>query len=295
MIRPGTDLALNYALIHTILKEGLEDKVYVHRWVKDIKELKAFVELYTPEWAAEKPASPPRTSSPWPGKWRRPCPGGLPLWLPGGAPPQRDLFPAFPHHPNALMGSIETPGGLFFKKGMQAVGREDLGKYVNQDLPKPSVPRFDGSGGAQFPIADAANGNPQMLAHAILNEDPYPIKALLVNRFEALGSIRDSDGVRRALDKLDLLVAIEINYSQTAWYADVILPESTYLEKGDSIQAVSGLKPQLFIRNPAVTPRYDTKPGWWIIKELARRLGVGQYLPYETIEDIWEFSSKAPA
>ncbi len=52
------------------------------------------------------------------------------------------------------------------------------------------------------------------------------------------------------------------------------------------------MKPQLFIRNPAVTPRYDTKPGWWIIKELARRLGVGQYLPYETIEDIWEFQLK---
>ena len=114
----------------------------------------------------------------------------------------------------------------------------------------------------------------------------------MVNRFEALGSIPDSDGVRRALDKLDLLVAIDVNFSETAWYADVILPESTYLERGDSIQAISGLKPQLYIRNPAVTPRYDTKPGWWIIKELARRLDVGQYLPFETIEDIWEFQLK---
>ncbi len=293
MIRPGTDLALNYALIHTILKEGLEDKVYVRRWVKGIKELKAFVEPYTPEWAATETGIPA---------------GDIVAFA-------REVAEALPrvvfhygyrgaHHPNeiylrrsliilnALMGSIETPGGLFFKKGMQAAGRKDLGKYVNQDLPKPSVPRFDGSGGAQFPIADAANGNPQMLAHTILNEDPYPIKALLVNRFEALGSIPDSDGVRRALDKLDLLVAIEVNFSQTAWYADVILPESTYLERGDSIQAISGLKPQLFIRNPAVKPRYDTKPGWWIIKELARRLGVGQYLPYETIEDIWEFQLK---
>jgi len=34
MIRPGTDLALNYALIHTILKEKLHDVPYVRRWVK---------------------------------------------------------------------------------------------------------------------------------------------------------------------------------------------------------------------------------------------------------------------
>ena len=293
MIRPGTDLALNYALIHTILKEGLQDKEYVRRWVQGMKELEAFVEPYTPEWAAQETGIPA---------------GDIVAFARevAGAKPRVVFHYGYrgAHHPNeiylrrsliilnALMGSIETPGGLFFKKGMQAAGREDLGKYVNQDLPKPSVPRFDGSGGAQFPIADAANGNPQMLAHAILNEDPYPIKALLVNRFEALGSIPDSDGVRRALDKLDLLVAIEVNFSETAWYADVILPESTYLERGDSIQAISGLKPQLYIRNPAVTPRYDTKPGWWIIKELARRMDVGQYLPFETIEDIWEFQLK---
>src|SRR4030042_1151294 len=43
MIRPGTDLALNYALIHTIRKELLHDAPYVRRWVKGLKELQALV------------------------------------------------------------------------------------------------------------------------------------------------------------------------------------------------------------------------------------------------------------
>jgi len=111
-----------------------------------------------------------------------------------------------------------------------------------------------------FPIADASHGNPQMLAHAILNEDPYPIKALIVNRFEPLQSIAAAATTRKALDKLDLIVAIDVNFSEIAWYADVILPESIYLERADSIQAVSGLKPQLFMRRQAVSPRYDTRP-----------------------------------
>ena len=60
---------------------------------------------------------------------------------------------------------------------------------MEQEFPKIKAPRFDGSGGDKFPVADASHGNPQMLAHAILNEDPYPIKAAIFNRFEPLQSI----------------------------------------------------------------------------------------------------------
>jgi thiosulfate reductase / polysulfide reductase chain A len=293
MIRPGTDLALNYALMHTILKEGLHDKVYVRRWVKGLKELEAFVAPYTPEWAAAETGIPAEEIVDLAREVSQVKPAVIFHYGYRGA-----------HHPeeiyfrrslvilNALMGSIESPGGLFFKKGMKAAGRGDIGKYVDQEFPKIAAPRFDGSGGTQFPIADSSHGNPQMLAHAILNEDPYPIKALIANRFEPLQSIPDSTAVRNALDKLDLIVAIDVNYSEISWYSDVILPESTYLERADSIQAVSGLKPQLYIRQQAVAPRYDTKPGWWILKELAKRLDIGQYLPFETVEDIWNHQLK---
>ena len=39
-------------------------------------------------------------------------------------------------------------------------------------------------------------------------------------------------------------------------------------------------------------PRYDTRPGWLILKQLAQRLDLGKYFPYETIEDIWNFQLK---
>ncbi len=293
-IRPGTDLALNYALINVILNEELLDMAFAVRWIKDHRQelaaLKEFVKSYTPEWAEKETGIPAKEI--------------IELAREASAVKPAVIFHfgyRGAHHPNeiylrrsililnALMGSLEAPGGLFFKKGLKAVGRQDVGKYVDQDFPKITVPRFDGSGGSRFPIADASHGNPQMLAHAILHEDPYPIKALFINRFEPLQSIADSNNTRRALEKLDLIVAIDINFSEIAWMSDVILPESTYLERGDSIQVVSGLKPQLYRRQPAVSPRYDTKPGWWILKELARRLDIGHYFPYETIEDIWNF------
>ena len=51
MIRPGADLALNYALIHVILKERLYDTAFVDRWVHGLAQLENFVGPYTPEWA----------------------------------------------------------------------------------------------------------------------------------------------------------------------------------------------------------------------------------------------------
>ena len=289
-IRPGTDLALNYALIRTILKERLYDQDYVQRWVSGLAELQAFVEPYTPEWAEQETG----------------IPAGEIVAL---AREASEVKPAVifhygyrgSHHTNeihtrrsmiilnALMGSIEAKGGIFFKKTPQDAGRGDIGRYLNQEFPKISQPRFDGAGGAAFPIINAFHGNAQQLAPAILNQDPYPIKALIANRFDPLVSIPDSTATRQALDKLDLIVAIEVNFSQTAWYADVILPEPMYLERADSIQVVTGLKPTLFMRRQAVTPRYDSMPAWLIIKKLAQRLGLGHYFPYETIEDIWNF------
>ncbi len=51
----------------------------------------------------------------------------------------------------------------------------------------------------------------------------------------------------------------------------------------------SSLKPAINRRIACVKPRFDTKPMWWIVKELANRLGVGQYFPFETAEDIWNY------
>ncbi len=293
MIRPGTDLALNYALIHVILKENLYDIPYVNRWVLGLNELRSFVEPFTPGWAEQETGIAADEIVRFAREISREKPSVVFHYGYRGA-----------HHPheiyfrrslvilNALMGSIETKGGLFFKKGPKAAGRGDIGKYVDQDLPKVSAPRFDGSGRDVFPIADASHGNPQRLAHAILHEDPYPIKALIANRFEPLMSIPDTGATKKALDKLDLIVTIDVNFSEIAWHSDVILPESTFLERSDSLQPVAGLKPQVYMRRQAVTPRYDTKPGWLILKELAQRLNIGQYFPYETIEDIWNFQLK---
>ena len=184
------------------------------------------------------------------------------------------------------MGSVEAKGGIFFKKGPGEVGGKAARKLVSQDFPKIEVPRCDKAGTKDFPLPDASHGVAQVLPYAILNEDPYPMKGLIAYRLDPLMSIADTNQTKRALDKLDLIVTIDINYSDIAWYSDVILPESTYLERTDSIQQMNGLKPQMFLRKKAVEPRYDTMDGAIILKKIGEKIGIGDYFPYETMEDL---------
>ena len=294
LIRPGTDLALNYALIHVILKENLYDEGYVNRWLTGLMELRSFVKPYTPQWAEEETGIPAGEIV----ALAREAAGAKPevifhFGYRGASHINEIYFRRSIIILNALMGSIESKGGLIIKKGPQEAGYGSFGKLVDQkDLPKPKEERFDGAGNSRFPMADPAHGVAALLPRAILNEDPYPLKVLIANRFDPLLSIPDYNQTKKAFDKLELIVAIDINYSETAWNADVILPESMYLERADSIQLATGAKPALYLRRQCVPPRYDTRPYWEIIRELAKRLDLGRYFPYESIEDIWDLQLK---
>ncbi len=287
MIRPGTDLALNYALIHVILSERLYDAAYVDRWVTGLAELQEFVQPYTPQWAAEETGIAASEIIEFAREVSSQKPSVIFHFGYRGAHHVNEIYMRRSILIlNALMGSIETKGGIFFKKGPGALGRKPARKLTDQSFEKITLPRFDKVGTPDFPLPDPAHGVPQMLAPAILNDDPYPIRALIANRFDPLKSIPDTNQMKAALNKLDLIVAIEVNYSDTAWYADVILPESMYLERLDCVQQANGLKPQMFLRQQAVAPRYDTREAAMIFKQLGERLGVGQYFPYNSMEEL---------
>ncbi len=287
MIRPGTDLALNYALIHVILSERLYDAAYVDRWVTGLAELQEFVQPYTPQWAAEETGIPASEIIEFAREISSQKPSVVFHFGYRGAHHINEIYMRRSILIlNVLMGSIEAKGGMFFKKGPGALGKKPARKLTEQSFEKITLPRFDKVGTPDFPLPDPAHGVPQMLAPAILNDDPYPIRALIANRFDPLKSIPDTNQMKAALNKLDLVVAIEVNYSDTAWYADVILPESMYLERLDCVQQANGLKPQMFLRQQAVAPRYDTREAAMIFKQLGERLGIGQYFPYNSMEEL---------
>jgi thiosulfate reductase/polysulfide reductase chain A len=287
MIRPGTDLALNYALINVIIEERLYDAEYVERWVRGFQDLHDFIRPYSPQWAEAETGIAAEEIVTLAREVSRDKPSVIFHFGYRGASYVNEIYQRRSIMIlNSLMGSVEAKGGFFVKKGPGEAGGKAARKLTEQDFPKIEVPRFDKVGTNDFPLPDPNHGVGQMLPHAILNEDPYPIKALIAYRFDPLGSIPDTALTKKALMNLDFLLTIDINFSDIAWYSDVILPESCYLERTDSIQQANGLKPQMFLRRRVVPPRHDTREGAMILKQIGERIGIGKYFPYSDMEEL---------
>ncbi len=128
MIRPGTDLAVNYALIHTIFKEDLYDAAYTERWVTGMAALEEFVQPYTPQWAEKISGIQATKIVALAREMSRDKPRVI-FNFGFRATNYADeiYFRRSILMLNALMGSIETPGGLFFKKDPCEVGAQPPG------------------------------------------------------------------------------------------------------------------------------------------------------------------------
>ncbi len=86
---------------------------------------------------------------------------------------------------------------------------------------------------------------------------------------------------------------IDVIPSEIAGWADVVLPESNYLERYDDLNVGWFREPFVSLRQPVVDPPHDQKPNWWIAKELGKRLGVAEYFPFDHIEDYLKYRVKA--
>lgn len=287
MLRPGTDYAFNLAVIHELLAHDLYDKEYARNYIQDLEALKSFVRDYTPEWAEEETGVPSERISRFAARLAKDAPHVV--WHPGWmmARYQNTFYQVRSVYIiNALLGTIGTKGGLSFVAKPKDAGYPGLKNF--QDLyEKPKEKRADGVGW-KYPQFESGPGLAHLLYEAMETEDPYPVKAYLAFRHDPLMGYPEPDRMKQIFDNLDLLVSVTFTWCDTAWYADVVLPLSPYLERESLLAAKNYLKPYYFMRRRAVEPRFDTKAEWEIFAGLARRLGLKE-LDYESIEDIWNF------
>ncbi len=282
-IRPGTDYALNLALIQVILRERLYDEAFVSRWIEGLAGLEAFVTPYTPEWAALETGIPAHEIT----RLARDAAAARPrvIFHPGWMVARyADSFWSCRsvYILNALMGNLEKEGGIIVAKGAKDAGAKPL-VSLGAKIPAVKEPIVD----AATPGKPLGTGHMASLFKAIQTGKPYPIKAFFAYRFDPLASFPDPVEQKEILDNLDLLVSIDVNFSDTAWHADVLLPEATYLERSNILAEQKGATPSLVMRRQAISPRYDSKPAWEIFSRLAERMGAGQYFPYSSIEEVW--------
>ncbi len=290
LVRPGSDYALNLAVINELMMSRLFDADYAARWIKDLGQLGEFVRPYTPEWAEPETGIPAGEIR----QFVRELAAAKPavIWHPGWMTSRyMDSFYVCRtiYIINALLGAIGAKGGLPFPNKPSDVGRKGLKKLVDL-VPKPTEKRADGVGW-RYKHFDGGPGLAHLIFDAMESADPYPIKAYIAYRHDPLMGFPDPDRLLQKFQKLDLLVAVSFTWSDTAWYSDIVLPLSPYLERESIIACKNGLKPYFFVRQRALAPRFDTRADWEILCGLAQRLGIKE-LTFDSIRAIWDYQLK---
>ncbi len=276
-IKPGTDLALLLAWMHVIVNEKLYDAEYVKQYGFGFEPFAASLASYTPEWAYPETGIDPeliRATAREMARYRPATlihPGRHATWY--GDDAQRSRAIALL---NALMGSWGRKGGFYTPQSM------DVPAYPTPAYPTPSKPKVDNPG-HKYPFAHETITTG--IREATITGKPYPIKGWFVYATNLLHALPNEEETIRAMQNLDLLVVVDVIPSEIAGWADVVLPESIYLERHDDLNVEWFRDPFVAVRQPVVESPNDQKPNWWMAKTLAEKLGLGAYYPWKDIEE----------
>ena len=278
-IKPATDIALLLSWMHVIINEELYDKEYVKKYGVGFDELKKHVQEYTPEWAygitTIKPAEIRETAR----KMGQAAPsviihpGRHVTWY--GDDSQRARAVAIL---NGLLGSWGRRGGFYFKEKIK------VPTYPHPTFPTPKWTWREI--GAAYPMAQMGITNEMVKASIPKNNPKYPIKAWLVAGTNLPNTLPNKKETEEAMDALDFMVVVDTMPMDITGYADVVLPECTYLERYDGIRSSPNRAPSIALRMPAVKPKYNSKPAWWIAKNIGEKLGLSDFFNYNDFEEV---------
>src|SRR6266568_4019132 len=276
-IKPGTDLAFILAMLNVIVGENRYNKEFVSNYTVGIDKLIDHVKSFTPEWAEQETEIRAKDIVRIAREFSDAAPravyyaGRRSSWYREDFQTRRAQAIL-----NAVVGSWDREGG------MVPNGKVALGEFLFLPWDDPAAPRVDEMD-KNFPLSAKGDGAYLKLRENVLAGTPYPVKAWMVHKQDPMNMLPDQAKTIRMIDQMDFVGVIDIQMSDSAWYADVVFPESTYLERQDPVEVLSGIWPVVVMRQPVVKPLHDTKPCLDIVQGLAKRLGLSQFFDY-TIE-----------
>lgn len=284
-VRPGTDCALALGMMNVIISDRIYDKEFVEEWTLGFDKLKDHVKPYTPEKVEEitwVPAADIREAA---RIFATTKPGAI---VQGVCSLERQKNSMQNNRVLAILqtltGSIDVPGGWV---STNAVRFTDLRLPVDEEpMGADEYPFFYKAWGMVTPY-----GHAMVFPDRVLSEKPYPVKALIVAGGNPAVTIPDSKKYRRALEKLDFVVVMDVVMSETAQLADIVLPACSFLEQsgvGDFPPVAMHGLPYIMLRKKVIEPLGESWPDWKIWSQLGRKMGYGEHFPWETDEEMTE-------
>ena len=288
-VRPGTDGALALGLIHVLVAEGLVDRVLLDQETVGFEALAGLVQEYPPERTERLTGIPLAQVVRVARLLGQQTPTGI--WSGLG----------IEHHENGVqtVRAVAALEALCRRSGEPEI-RQDLTPVVAgaEGLSLPALPRPLTSepvpppvrarplGSETHPLFEIFNREAQgnLIARAILEDRPYPVRALVLVASNALVTAPGSAELQRAAEKLELLVTVDPFLSESARRSQVVLPAATFAESPLPPEGGRGAQAAL------IPPEHQAWPDWRIVFELGRSLGLGRYFPWTS----WEEAEATP-
>ncbi|MGD2167904.1 MAG: molybdopterin-dependent oxidoreductase [Gammaproteobacteria bacterium] len=293
--RPGTDGALALGMLHHIVAEHLYDAAFVEDWTVGFDKLRAHLEGYPPSRVSHITGVPAQTI--------RDIAELYATTKPSCISPRN----ALDEHTNAacairaidflmaLTGNLDVRGGNVLIVPL-SLGFADL--RLTAKLPFEMAEKRLGADRVLYARMSQfyPAAHTPTLWSAITDDEPYPVRALLVFAANPMMTHANTKLIARALQNLDFLVVTDFFMTATARLADIVLPACTFLERTRFVTYDThtdhgwNAPLRIHLSQRVVAPLHESKPDWWIIWELGRRLGYGEYFPWtieeEAIDDV---------
>ncbi|MGI8550248.1 MAG: molybdopterin-containing oxidoreductase family protein [Dehalococcoidia bacterium] len=266
LLKPGSDAALALAMIHVIIADGLQDKEFVSAHTVGFEELAASVRTCTPEWAeGETGIAAPTIRS----LARLYAATKQSMIVLGGSSMHKSAngwqggraISCLP----GLTGAIGQPGGGFGPRHAAETHGMGFG----------DVRAADRRPAGDYLISEMSTVLEQLEAGRI--------KVLLLFGTNMLSSWSDTTRLARALERMDCVVSHDLFMNDTArGFADIVLPGTSWLEE-------TGYKvtnTNLYLMDQAIPARGEARSAAWVMTELAERLGLDDFFPWENMDAL---------
>jgi len=288
-MKPGTDVCLLNGLMNIILKEGLEDKRFIRERTEGFEAFKKKIKLYPPEKVKEicgVDIEGLQKAARMYGESRR----AMILYSMGitqhttGTDNVKSIA-----NLALLTGNVgrEFTGVNPLRGQNNVQGACDMGALPNvysgyQTIKdKMSKEKFEQAWGTPLPKQPGLT-----VVEMIDAACQGSLKAMYIMGENPMVSDPDINHVREGLEALDFLVVQEIFYSETATFADVVLPAASFAEKEGTFTATD--RRVLRVRK-AINPPGESQPDWVIISQIAQKMGSSKFdysSPKEIMEEI---------
>lgn len=293
-LRPGTDIPLLNGLMHIIIKENLHDKAFIKERTEGFEALKATVGKYTPAKVSEMTGVPENLLFEAARLYATTAKAMINYTL--GITEHVCGVDNVMSVANLAMltGHLGKEGcGVNPQRGQNNVqGACDMGALPGdypgyQKVANPEAQaKFEKAWGVPLPDKPGLM-IPDMMDAAVEGK----LKAMYVLGEDPVMTDPDANHIKKALNRMDFVVVQELFMSETAKLADVILPGASFAEKDGTFSSSERRVQRV---RKAIEPIGDSRPDWWIICEISRRMGYP--MEYAHPEQIFnEMASMTPS